>query len=167
MTGRGGAGNILRAREQSKTTAEDIETNRSPASSEAPPATSSPLPTNSNQEYAHTGRGGAGNWYQPSELSKTGTFSSPSDTTTLPTADKPQISTPWHPENQEMPLAKAGRGGAGNFIWGSGEGEEEKKKEDEKKVKEEVGKKVEMDVEAGLAKPPGAFLEGAKAGRGW
>ncbi|KAF1958383.1 hypothetical protein CC80DRAFT_442327, partial [Byssothecium circinans] len=160
MSGRGGAGNILRAREQSQKATEDVEANQLPTSSTAHPATSTPtnpLPSNADQDYAHTGRGGAGNWYQPSELSKTGTFTSAADTTSLPTSEKPQISTPWHPEAQEMPVAKAGRGGAGNFVWGSGE-EAEKRREEERRVREEVGGRVARDVEAGLAKPPGALL---------
>ena len=70
------------------------------------------------------GRGGAGNWYQPTELQKEGTFTQAVDATAIPTSSKPQISTPWHPEGQEMPVARSGRGGAGNFVWKS---EEQKK----------------------------------------
>lgn len=72
---------------------------------------------------------------------------------------------PWHPESQQLPLAKAGRGGAGNFVWESRE-EEMRKEEEERRVRE-VGERVERDVEAGLAKPAGVVLGGAKAGRGW
>jgi hypothetical protein len=110
------------------------------------------------------GRGGAGNWYQPAELQKEGVFSQPVDSTAIPTAAKAQISTPWHPAGQEMPVARAGRGGAGNFVWRSGE---QGKESEEQKVREEVSQGVERDVEAVLAKPGAVLLSGEKAGRGW
>jgi hypothetical protein len=110
------------------------------------------------------GRGGAGNWYQPASLQKEGVFSQPADATAIPTAVKPQISTPWHPEGQEMPVARTGRGGAGNFLWKSGEqgGEGE-----EKRAREEVALEVERGVDAGLKRPGAAVLSGEKPGRGW
>lgn len=103
------------------------------------------------------GRGGAGNWYQPSELQKDGSFSKTADPTAVPTTPTPLVSTPWHPEGQEMPVARSGRGGAGNFVWKS---EEQKKKEleEEEKRKAAVREGVERHVDAGLMKPPGAVL---------
>ncbi|CAO2653203.1 Nn.00g026140.m01.CDS01 [Neocucurbitaria sp. VM-36] len=161
MYGRGGAGNINAAKETSKRAAEDIEANRTPTSTTAPPT----QPSSASQEYSHMGRGGAGNWYQPSELQKEGTFTQPSDSTAIPTTSKPQISTPWHPEGQEMPVARSGRGGAGNFVWKSEE-QAKKEREDEERRREVVREGVERDVEAGLAKPPGALL-GRETERGW
>lgn len=111
------------------------------------------------------GRGGAGNWYQPTELQKEGTFTTPSDATAIPTGSKPQVSTPWHPENQELPVARSGRGGAGNFVWKSEE-KDRKEREEEERRREVVSQSVERDVEAGLAKPPGALL-GRDTERGW
>ncbi|ORY12547.1 hypothetical protein BCR34DRAFT_651039 [Clohesyomyces aquaticus] len=164
--GRGGAGNIVteaQVQAQTKRVAEDLEAQRSLTSSAAPPATSA---TSNPQDYAHSGRGGAGNWYQPSELAAHGSFVSPDDSTSLPTTDRPAVSTPWHPETQEMPVARAGRGGAGNFVW---KGEEEKERE--RRVEEErrrgVEERVERVVEEGLAKPGAVVLGGVKAGRGW
>jgi hypothetical protein len=116
------------------------------------------------------GRGGAGNWYQPTELQKEGTFTQPSDSTAIPTSSKPQISTPWHPESQEMPVARSGRGGAGNFVWKNDEQvrkEREGRELDELKKKETVSLEAERDVEAVLAKPPAVRLGGDKLGRGW
>jgi hypothetical protein len=112
------------------------------------------------------GRGGAGNWYQPSELEKEGSFNQPADSTAAPIGPKPQISTPWHPDHQELPVARAGRGGAGNFVWKDEENERATKEEEDKK-KEQLKEKVERDVELGLAKPGVAVLGGTKAGRGW
>ncbi|KAF2676127.1 hypothetical protein K458DRAFT_424981 [Lentithecium fluviatile CBS 122367] len=112
------------------------------------------------------GRGGAGNWYQPAELSKEGTFSEPADATAVPTSTKPQVSKPWHPENQELPVARAGRGGAGNFVWGDGE-KERLRREEEEREKKRVSEGVEKGVEEGLKRPGQAVLGGVKAGRGW
>lgn len=186
MSGRGGAGNIARAQEQSKKAVEvrtssvahaainpnhlhlhsrhpqDVEAQRTPAVA-SPPLASAPAA----QPYAHTGRGGAGNWYEPAKLAKDGTFAAPVDATALPpTNAKPNVSTPWHPESQQMPVGRAGRGGAGNFVWKDDE-EEKRTREEEEKLSEEVSESVERHVEAGLAKPPGALLGGVKAGRGW
>ncbi|KAL5116886.1 hypothetical protein ACEQ8H_005238 [Pleosporales sp. CAS-2024a] len=144
--GRGGAGNILQAQEDSKKVAEA-------------------------SDYAHMGRGGSGNWYQPTQLQKEGTFTQTSDSTAIPTSSKPQVSTPWHPEGQEMPIARSGRGGAGNFVWKSDEQarkELEGRELDEMKKKESVSQEVERDVTAVLAKPGAARLgEDNKSGRGW
>lgn len=65
-----------------------------------------------------------------------------------------------------MPVARAGRGGAGNFVW-KDEEREAKRNEEEKKVKEKVSEGVERDVEAGLAKPGAAVLGSPKGGRRW
>lgn len=111
------------------------------------------------------GRGGSGNWYQPSELQKEGTFTAPGDATATPTSTKPQVSTPWHPDGQELPVARSGRGGAGNFVWKSEE-QAQKAKQDEERKRESVREGVERDVEAGLAKPPGAVL-GREVEKGW
>lgn len=112
------------------------------------------------------GRGGAGNWYQPGELEKEGKFNQPADgnATAVPTNEKPQISTPWHPEGTELPVARKGRGGAGNFVWKEDQTE---KSGVEDKTKEEVERKVTEDIEMGLQKPAGAVLGSGKMGRGW
>ncbi|PVH93203.1 hypothetical protein DM02DRAFT_542026 [Periconia macrospinosa] len=146
MSGRGGAGNIIQAREQTKRVAEDVEA--------AIPTATSPVsdpPHNNNSSsaaaYAHTGRGGAGNWYQPAELAKTGTFTSSSDVAPQQHNDGANSVA-----GQGVPMGKAGRGGAGNFVWGGGE-EEKEREEEERRRRERVSAMVEKDVEAGLAKP--------------
>jgi hypothetical protein len=116
------------------------------------------------------GRGGAGNWYQPTELQKEGTFTQPTDSTAIPTSSKPQISTPWHPDNQELPIARSGRGGAGNFVWKSDaqiRQENEGRELDELKKKESVSQEVERNVEAVLARPGAVKLGQEKLGRDW
>jgi hypothetical protein len=112
------------------------------------------------------GRGGAGNWYQPTELQKEGVFTEPIDSTAVPTSSKPQVSKPWHPSSQELPVARAGRGGAGNFVWKNEEKEKAEKLE-EQKAKERLSEGVEKDVEGGLQKPGAAVLGREREGRGW
>lgn len=67
-------------------------------------------------------------------------------------------------------MARAGRGGAGNFVWKSEEQvrrEREGRELDELKKKENVQREVERDVEAVLARPGAARLGEEKGGRGW
>jgi hypothetical protein len=69
-----------------------------------------------------------------------------------------------------MPVARSGRGGAGNFVWKSDEQvrkEREGRELDELKKKETVSLEAERDVEAVLAKPPAVRLGEDKLGRGW
>lgn len=65
-----------------------------------------------------------------------------------------------------MPVGRAGRGGAGNFIW-KDEEKERMRAEEEEKAREKVEKEVEKNVEVGLQKPGAALLGGVKGGRGW
>lgn len=65
-----------------------------------------------------------------------------------------------------MPIARSGRGGAGNFVWKSEQAASLEKERMERR-EEEVRESVERGVEAGLAKPPGVVLGGEKGGRGW
>lgn len=64
-----------------------------------------------------------------------------------------------------MPIARSGRGGAGNFVWRSEE-QAKKEKEAEEATKESLREEAERSVEAGLAKPPGALL-GKTTEKGW
>ena len=69
-----------------------------------------------------------------------------------------------------MPVARSGRGGAGNFVWKSEEQvrrEREGRELDEIRKKEEVSLEVERGVEAVLARPGQARLGEDKVGRGW
>ncbi|KAF2020587.1 hypothetical protein BU24DRAFT_416255 [Aaosphaeria arxii CBS 175.79] len=174
--GRGGAGNIVteeQIKEQNRRAAEDIEANQTLTKSAAPPAHSEE-PQNAQQQqspadYAHMGRGGAGNWYQPTSLRTNGTFSTTPDSTAAPApTSKPNVSTPWHPDTQELPVARAGRGGAGNFVWKGDDVEAERKRlEEEEKKGDAVKEGVERDVEIGLQKPGAVVFGGEKRGRGW
>ncbi|RMZ66492.1 hypothetical protein GMOD_00001828 [Pyrenophora seminiperda CCB06] len=155
--GRGGAGNYLAAQEENKKAADDVEANHASTITQTSRSLVSALPSNASQDYAHMGRGGSGNWYQPKELQKEGTFTQPGDATAIPTSSKPQVSTPWHPEGQELPVGRSGRGGAGNFVW-KREEQERRAREEEERRKEMLREEAERSVEAGLAKPAGALL---------
>ena len=81
-------------------------------------------------EYAHQGRGGAGNWYLPADVPKP-QVTDPADVNE-PSASKPSYS---------------GRGGAGNYNPGNEEARQaDMAKETEGKQKKEVVQDVEQDL---------------------
>ncbi|KAI5804400.1 hypothetical protein EDC01DRAFT_627257 [Geopyxis carbonaria] len=137
--GRGGAGNMVPKEEVLKQDHEDLEAQVqtspkspvSPANAIAEAKAQSPPPG----EYKHMGRGGAGNWYTPSE-------------------DEP--APPPAPEEVEVEAEPVthrqwtGRGGAGNFAppaAAPAEPREFELKEQAKRVKEEVRQSVDMVLE--------------------
>ncbi|KAH6633154.1 hypothetical protein C7974DRAFT_166118 [Boeremia exigua] len=163
MYGRGGAGNIAQAAATSKKAAEDVEAANPPSTTPSAPSQTS---STASQDYAHMGRGGAGNWFQPKTLQTEGTFSQPAgESTAPPTNATPNVSKPWTPEGQELPVARQGRGGAGNMVWKSEE-MWRKEKEDEKRRKEEIEKNAEAAA-GGLQSPTRAVFGTQKGGRGW
>jgi hypothetical protein len=94
------------------------------------------------------GRGGAGNWYSPKDLSQTGKFETspeqaPGDGKI---ADKEVTSESRH----------RGRGGAGNFIWI--DEDEEKANQQKEEMEIELKEIIAKDVEEGLARPDRAFI---------
>ncbi|KAE9379164.1 hypothetical protein N431DRAFT_478238 [Stipitochalara longipes BDJ] len=179
--GRGGAGNFY-----SKKDVEDIKGKGKAVDPEAvPPATadlaralsaSQPAP-----EYLHTGRGGAGNWLKPTDLTSSGlaqTFS-PDPTSIAPSSSSSADAGPSSPSSSSptssfvnpaprpgigvskrvlggsKPTYKGGRGGAGNYT--DFEAEERARRDEEERVRAEMERKVERDVEAGLARPARAY----------
>lgn len=95
-------------------------------------------------DYAHSGRGGAGNWYSPPDLQKTGNF-------TLDTGRS-------IPSPDIRSAGYSGRGGAGNF---SSKDQEMRKLEEERLAEEARSKReaqVVKDVEMGLKPPERAHL---------
>jgi hypothetical protein len=134
-------------------------------------------------EYLHTGRGGAGNWLKPTDLTQAGLTQTPSpDPTSLtptsssssPTevgpstsssspplftnpssASRPGIGVSKRVLGGSKPTYKGGRGGAGNYT--DFEAEERARREEEERVRAEMERRVERDVEAGLARPARAY----------
>ncbi|KAJ4374412.1 hypothetical protein N0V86_007277 [Didymella sp. IMI 355093] len=164
MYGRGGAGNIAQAAASSKKAAEDVEAANPPSTTPSAPSQTS---STASQDYAHMGRGGAGNWFQPKALQAEGTFSqqTPAEATAPPTNASPNVSKPWTPEGQELPVARQGRGGAGNMVWKSEE-MWRREKEDERRKKEEIERSAE-EAAGGLQSPGKAVFSAQKGGRGW
>lgn len=153
--GRGGAGNHIPQEELLKQ-AEDIEAQNkadkrlSTANQLAQEELVSPTPG----EYKHMGRGGAGNWFQPSELNQNGTTATPEedeDATEVPAAEKPSVRQ-W-----------SGRGGAGNFAGNhqqlTNPNADELKKAEEIELQERL-EEVRRSVDVALPKPPSAHLSG-------
>ncbi|CZR54374.1 uncharacterized protein PAC_04258 [Phialocephala subalpina] len=144
-SGRGGAGNF-HSRPSLDEASKDIEAQHE-SSLNLTRTTSATKPP---PEYLHTGRGGAGNWVQPSELSSQGL------------AQTQDSSLAFSQPGASKPSYKGGRGGAGNYGWAEAEEEERKKREregerEEERRKREVERAVMRDVEVGLARPERAF----------
>ncbi|KAI5245143.1 hypothetical protein E4T47_09335 [Aureobasidium subglaciale] len=157
--GRGGAGNIeaLKAAQASNSTNEkisaDIERQQQDASAEAYAGTAHPALHN--QQWAHTGRGGQGNYYSPRELLATGKFEG---------VDTSNVLGDGTPAPKGDKAVRAGRGGVGNFFGGD-EGEAERlraKKEDEARKQEELKREVEKGVDGSLSRPEKARLPGGE-----
>ncbi|EME89106.1 uncharacterized protein MYCFIDRAFT_193103 [Pseudocercospora fijiensis CIRAD86] len=149
MPGRGGAGNILVQQQQAKRGADDLEANQQIIATSA----DSSLPREK-QQYAHTGRGGAGNWYSPQELKQTGTYDDG-----LPAA----AASAQAQQTAAEPVRRYGRGGAGNMSFGVSEDEEHaigNRMAEEEAKREKVAADVEANVNAMLAEPPKARLSG-------
>lgn len=161
--GRGGAGNIEAINATNQKISADLERNQQDAEAYA----GSSHPTLHNQEYAHMGRGGAGNYYSPRELNATGQFQGADtshvlgDGTPAPKSDK---------QKKEEAAAsmgtgiRYGRGGAGNFF-GVDEGlanRMRQKQEDEARKKEELKQQVEKGVDDMLPRPEKVRLAGGE-----
>ncbi|KAF2101845.1 HET-domain-containing protein [Rhizodiscina lignyota] len=155
--GRGGAGNIWQAQVENKRVAEDVEAQHSQSTASPSAPSISTNMSSEPQQYAHSGRGGAGNWYSPVELSQHGTFSSTSTSPTSPSSVTPTSATATGAMHQELPSAKSGRGGMGNFVWGPSEKEKEEW-ERRRQEEERVRAQATMNVDQVLAKPSSVFL---------
>ncbi|TID24392.1 hypothetical protein E2P81_ATG02695 [Venturia nashicola] len=160
MSGRGGAGNFWQAQEAAKKREADLEAaQRKPSipshqtspSSSSPASSQKPIPANIHQNYAHMGRGGSGNWYEPKILAETGAFSAP---------EAPESTKPLQASKEGVSdTRRRGRGGAGNFVWD----EDESRNGKDGEVKEiELKEMVVRDVEKGLTKPPRVVQRGGE-----
>jgi len=166
--GRGGAGNFEEATRQSSTpiAKRDLEAN--------PPSTATPVPAPPDQ-FAYSGRGGAGNYYSPAVLSQQGTFSTTPSTTASRSGQGDAATAIPAPASDSATASAAvpfaGRGGAGNYSFS----DERKLLEAEVNDGGDVSRNrdpdgmtelVELDVERGLAKPQQAHVnEAAPAGK--
>ncbi len=127
-------------------------------------------------DYAHSGRGGAGNWFspreeiekqgqqegqemKPMEKDRPGKTSSPS----TPSSSTSSTTSPTM-GRREIKFRPGGRGGAGNIEYGR-QIQEQRRREAERAANKNQGKKdveisqqVVVDVEAGLTPPPKARL---------
>ncbi|GAB7352061.1 hypothetical protein MBLNU459_g2568t1 [Dothideomycetes sp. NU459] len=165
--GRGGAGNIeaatLASSAQQRNDADDLDLERGHHEAYA----GTPHDALHSQQYAHMGRGGAGNYYSPRALQATGAFEG---------AGTSHVLGDGTPEGRAVLAAAAaakepvvtgpvyrGRGGAGNYAFGVTESEERrsrKKYEEEEARKAAIRDGAEKGVDEGLAMPEKARLGG-------
>ncbi|CZT20391.1 uncharacterized protein RCC_06251 [Ramularia collo-cygni] len=140
---RGGAGNILAIQQEKARLSADVEAQLQRT------IDSAPAQIIRTQEYAHSGRGGSGNYYSPKTLKETGHFGHQN-----PMADaRGQQQT----NGQPVPVAKYGRGGMGNMVYGVAESEQNKN-EDDKLKREKIEVESEREAEQSIALPPKAKL---------
>jgi hypothetical protein len=171
--GRGGAGNIEASKQQQQqsstttttttTTTNDKPTSTSTSANDQETYAGTAHPTLHNQEYAHTGRGGSGNYYSPRELIATGTFEGVGTSHLLGDGTPaPVVSDAKSGGGERVGLGggggaiRVGRGGAGNFLVGGGGDERVKLQEDE------VKRDVEKGVDDMLSRPEKARLSEKK-----
>lgn len=169
--GRGGAGNIEAATALPRAKTPDVEKAADELDARTNLATYAGTAHDAlhNQQYAHMGRGGAGNYYSPWELQMRGEFTGAGTSHVLGDGT-PQ---PKSQETERMGdkgdmkgtadtgVTYRGRGGAGNFSFGVSESEERatrKRLEEEQRKKEELRVNSEKIVEEGLARPEKAKM---------
>jgi len=147
--GRGGAGNFYSPKDiedvSKAAESSDLEAQSLPQTE-----TDTVIPSQPREapEYLHTGRGGAGNWIQPSTLTSSGLTQTSTSPATSKTGNN-QIRGP------SKPMYRGGRGGAGNYV--DPEAEEREAREKEEVERRRVEESVERDVERGLARPERAY----------
>lgn len=171
--GRGGAGNYEAVQRENEKISHDLESNQSAADN----ANNSFLPPDiaekGEPQYAHTGRGGAGNYYSPQDLTQTGNFAGAQtshilgDGTPAPADDArpaaaPAVGSMGSAVGGVTP--KTGRGGAGNYDFGINEAERKAAREHEQAdhKQQQLRDDVEKGVKEQLAFPSKARLPGAE-----
>ncbi|KAF2225250.1 hypothetical protein BDZ85DRAFT_194722 [Elsinoe ampelina] len=159
--GRGGAGNF-EAAQAVKQAAQDRAANDVEAQKGVDDdLTKSLAESKAPAQYAHSGRGGAGNYYSPQELTKTGQFEA-----TAPGAEQPDIPTTSTLQSKAQAQATLpayrGRGGAGNYETTAADAKEISRTQAEhaEKEQERIRESIAKDVESGLARPERARLPG-------
>lgn len=174
--GRGGAGNIEAQQREEHQSAQDLEAQRQTIDQNIAQVLAGET-SNPPQDYAYSGRGGAGNLYSPKHLDTTGTFTSSSVT------DFDQISTPMQQiqdtngrrpsvvsiqQSSTPPVRRVGRGGAGNYEYGQTQAKSQEVEEQQRAQtkREEIQSAVEQSIDEQLILPPKARMPVAGVYRG-
>lgn len=108
------------------------------------------------RKVAYSGRGGAGNTYDPSELSQTGRYTNDQDDAANSNAARIE---------GDASARMSGRGGAGNYVSNTEviDGKEVEPLSGREQVRQPgMMSQVEQDVEKGLPKPDAAYLRPKK-----
>ena len=165
--GRGGAGNIEAAALESARKSADPEANRQGAKSDGkngPPEEVIDVIAREEQQYQHLGRGGAGNFYSPKDLSKSGKFSDahrshivgdgtlqPASALAANLGNGPPSYNAAKPSTESV--RSYGRGGAGNYSQSAAEIEAARVKREEERIKIRLQADIEKAVQESLAMP--------------
>ncbi|KAK5111000.1 hypothetical protein LTR62_005375 [Meristemomyces frigidus] len=159
--GRGGVGNILAAAQEQARAASDVEANSSRVDTGE-----ARLPDHeqvAEQKYAHSGRGGAGNYYSPQVLSGNGRFNDADRSHILGEGIRALQAGSAGSTNAVAgsgPSRKVGRGGAGNYAFGVSESQQRDavRRMDEEQKLQQIQADVWRDVQDTVAPPPKARL---------
>ena len=145
--GRGGAGNIQAVAQQSERTAADVEANESTAEAIAASHLSSQDIRRERQQYAHAGRGGAGNLYSADQMQEAHPSDGLSGGKTMKASSTSSTKV-------------AGRGGAGNYEFAVTGREQQiaMQRQKEEETRERLKEDIVKDVGQQLAVPPKARL---------
>lgn len=161
MPGRGGAGNFQAAIAAKDRVAADLEAG--PPTEES---FSDAVSVRKPPQYAYAGRGGAGNYYSPKEMSENGTSKDleageilGDGVNSLGGGRFPRgMGSSWTKSAEAEAPRTYGRGGAGNYALNARENKEPEKQQEEEQKKAQLKLDIEQGVEASLAVPPKARL---------
>lgn len=168
--GRGGAGNYEAIQRENEKISKDLEANQSAADNATNDYAPPDIAEKSEAQYAHTGRGGAGNYYSPQDLSQKGNFVGAQtshilgDGTPAPSENTRPAAAPAATGTLGGPPPKTGRGGAGNFDFGINEAERKAARQHEEadRRQQQLKEDVEKGVKENLAFPSKAKLPGGE-----
>lgn len=168
--GRGGAGNYEAIQRENEKVNNDLERSQSTAEKAGINYIPPDIAERSEAQYAHTGRGGAGNYYSPRDLVENGNFSGAQtshilgDGTPAPSSDNVKPAAAPAAGSGPVPTAKTGRGGAGNFEWGTSEADRKaaQQQEEADRRQQQLKDDVEKGVKDNLAFPSKAKLPGGE-----
>jgi len=171
--GRGGAGNIIGVEQRCTRAFVDLEANQQELRTDR----RNPVPPGhmqrEEQQYAHVGRGGMGNYCRPHQLSERGYFNDANRSHILGDGTQPPGETSIHSSKAGLPSGntdqsstdstrRIGRGGAGNMAFAVTADEElgARKRMHQQQVQDKLRADIERRVRDSLAIPEKAKLPG-------
>lgn len=120
------------------------------------------------QTYAHTGRGGLGNYISPSQELPTSSSDVKSDLKSsrgVLDASREKLKDKVTGDKSTTYRGLSGRGGAGNWRQGNEDADKRRIEDEEMKVRSRIDESIRVDVEKELRPPPKAHAAEHAFGR--